>query len=431
MSQKFLLIILSIWVLPTIAKQQPNVVGFNHTIHSKVFSQDRQIQVFVPNELKSEETCETKSCLAKYPVLYLLDGQRWFLHGVGLNNLLAGYDYIPNMIVVGITTDDLPRLEFYSDYRTVGEFIEKDVVFFVEKNYPVSSQKILFGWQYAGAATLDLLASKPNLFDSHIVTSPFPVMGKRMERLSMAIDSWSADKKVTKAGLSFASNVNEGVVTKGTRALERLLKDKASKKLNWKSSELSAKRSPSVGHRLSPLDSIFLGLRHFYEDYPVLEFKSLAEYKTKGGMPYVDEYYAQRAKKYSLQEGIPYEGFFYLAKLSLDDDDPETLELFITRLKQAGLLSQANYYWSYSWANLFLKHGKLNDALPIYQYLASRFTDEAGAINGIGDVYFARKDFAKATESYQKAVELAKLKSDDQLAEFQADLEKVENLQEK
>jgi enterochelin esterase-like enzyme len=419
------ILMLLIFATSVHADQQLNVVGVNHTIYSTVLKQDRKIQVFVPKLTKDKSSCDKGDCLTRYPVLYLLDGQRWFLHGVSLNNLLAEYQYIPNMIVVGITTGDSPRHRFYSDSQRIGQFIERDVLPFIEENYPVSPQKLLFGWQYAGATTLDLLASKPNLFNSYIVASPFPVIGKRLNRITRSLESWSTNKKAPQANLLFASNIDEGVVTEGTKALELLLKDKAPKSLNWKFSQLPSKQSKSAGHRLSPLDSIFLGLRQFHEYYPMLELESLAEYKRKGAMNYVNGYYSERAKRYGLGDGIPYEGLFYLAKLSLDANDPETLDLFVSHMRDEGLVSRANYSWSYRWANLLLKGGKLGNAMYVYQNLVTRFSNEAGALNGIGDVYFAKEKWKEARQHYQKAVELAVRMQDDQLEEFQADLERM------
>ena len=54
-----------------------NIVGKKHTIASKILNEDRTIQVYTPDSYESSPE-------KKYPVMYLLDGQRLFLHGVSV-----------------------------------------------------------------------------------------------------------------------------------------------------------------------------------------------------------------------------------------------------------------------------------------------------------------------------------------------------------
>ena len=55
---------------------ESNIVGSNIQIQSKVLNQEREIQVYLPDGYEESEK--------SFPVLYLLDGQRYFLHGVSL-----------------------------------------------------------------------------------------------------------------------------------------------------------------------------------------------------------------------------------------------------------------------------------------------------------------------------------------------------------
>ena len=75
----FILIIISLLTtihLEAQNKGTDNIVGTNHFIDSEILGEKRQIQIYLPPGYS-----ETKKI---YPVLYILDGQQFFLYGVSL-----------------------------------------------------------------------------------------------------------------------------------------------------------------------------------------------------------------------------------------------------------------------------------------------------------------------------------------------------------
>jgi len=50
----------------------PNVVGTNHLLSSKILNEERQVQIYLPPNYGESD--------AKYPVVYVLDGQRFFFY---------------------------------------------------------------------------------------------------------------------------------------------------------------------------------------------------------------------------------------------------------------------------------------------------------------------------------------------------------------
>jgi len=72
------------------------ILGVNHTLKSSILNQDRTIQVYVPDSYKDTEQ--------SYPVLYILDGQWYFLSGVSIQKALRTPGAVPEMIVVGINS---------------------------------------------------------------------------------------------------------------------------------------------------------------------------------------------------------------------------------------------------------------------------------------------------------------------------------------
>jgi len=72
-------------------------VGESLIIHSNILNEDRTILVYLP-----EGYSESKE---SYPVLYLTDGETHLVHTGGDVSLLSspGIDYMPKLIIVGIT----------------------------------------------------------------------------------------------------------------------------------------------------------------------------------------------------------------------------------------------------------------------------------------------------------------------------------------
>ena len=73
-------------------KGAPITIGVNHTIKSSVLNQDRVIQIHTP-----ENYSDSKK---EYPVLYILDGQRFFGHVVSLSNTFKQFNLTPEFIII-------------------------------------------------------------------------------------------------------------------------------------------------------------------------------------------------------------------------------------------------------------------------------------------------------------------------------------------
>jgi uncharacterized protein len=128
---------------------------------------------------------------AKYPVLYILDGQWDFKL---MDSVLGGlvYDkFVPQMILVGITysgenanydslrvMDDSPVAA--EDFKGSGDgpkflkFLKTELVPFIEANYRAdASRRVLQGSSFAGLFTLYAMFSDPGFFWGYVAASPF------------------------------------------------------------------------------------------------------------------------------------------------------------------------------------------------------------------------------------------------------------------
>lgn len=162
---------------------KPFVLGYTEELESKILSEKRTINIYLPEGYKTNDTIH-------YPVIYLLDGgaDEDFIHTVGLvqYNNFSWINRVPPSIVVGIANTDRKRDFTYPSqveaekkrYPSSGgsakfiEFIEKELQPYVEKNYKSTKGKTLIGQSLGGLLATEILFKKPQLFDQYIIISP-------------------------------------------------------------------------------------------------------------------------------------------------------------------------------------------------------------------------------------------------------------------
>jgi predicted alpha/beta superfamily hydrolase len=150
------------------------------TIYSETIEEYREFWVKYP------ETYNPNSPL-KYPVVYLIDG---FSLKNSLETIYDNYwgHYLPNMILVGISnkanrTRDLTTSQIKSRRgRTMAEstggaerftqFIEKELIPYIDKNHPTTPYRTLIGHSYGGLFTLNVLMNHQHMFENYIAIDP-------------------------------------------------------------------------------------------------------------------------------------------------------------------------------------------------------------------------------------------------------------------
>ena len=146
-------------------------------LHSKILAEQRELLVHLPNNYR-------KNTMLNYPVLYLIDGQRNFNHVAGTLDLLNQSYMAQEMIIVAIknthrTRDLTPTYdESYNEWGISGgadnflDFIEQELIPYVNKNYRTNNFKILSGHSLGGLLAVYTLQSRPQLFQAHFAFSP-------------------------------------------------------------------------------------------------------------------------------------------------------------------------------------------------------------------------------------------------------------------
>jgi len=176
---KQLLTIFIIILLANISTANANVRGESKTdrLHSKILAEQRELLVHLPNNY--DQNTELN-----YPVLYLLDGQRNLNHAAGTLDLLIQDGKAQEMIIIAIknthrTRDLTPTYdESYNEWGVSGgadnflDFIEQELIPYVNKNYHTNNFKILSGHSFGGLLAIYALQSRPELFQAHFAFSP-------------------------------------------------------------------------------------------------------------------------------------------------------------------------------------------------------------------------------------------------------------------
>jgi predicted alpha/beta superfamily hydrolase len=162
------------------------VIGKKDVLYSDILKEDREIWIHLPESAKNASANS-----AKYPVLYLLDGDGHFYSVTGMIKQLSttnGNTVSPEMIVIGIPNTDRTRdltpthvNEMFGDTifpKTSGggkkflSFIEEELIPYVEKTYPASIYKTFVGHSFGGLTVIDALVDRPDLFNNYVAIDP-------------------------------------------------------------------------------------------------------------------------------------------------------------------------------------------------------------------------------------------------------------------
>ena len=144
--------------------------------HSKVLNEKRKVLIHLPRSYDPNKK--------KYPVLYALDATSHDQLVLNAAEVLGIAKLLPEMIIVGIVNEDrnanlTPHyLMKDEDPTELGEgnkfleFIEKEVIPLIERNYRTSHYRMISGHSRAGLFSFYTLLEKPNLFDAYFCYSP-------------------------------------------------------------------------------------------------------------------------------------------------------------------------------------------------------------------------------------------------------------------
>jgi predicted alpha/beta superfamily hydrolase len=169
------IIILLLLLLPNFSFTQEDgddvVIGKYRKFYSKILGEDFTFLEHLPSNYEK--------CNKKYPVVYLLSGQ--YISSFANASLTLdrlGYERIPQMILIGVSNTGrahkcTPCVQGNpEDADLFINFLDQELIPFINKNYRVENYRVLMGQSYTGLAALYTFITKPDLFNAYIPSSP-------------------------------------------------------------------------------------------------------------------------------------------------------------------------------------------------------------------------------------------------------------------
>lgn len=327
------------------------IIGKKFTIQSKILNATKDIQVYLPNSYSTSKE--------KYPVLYLLDGQRFFTNAVAIQKSLRSPIALPEMIVVGINSKRTTRRPLFGDRKKYTSFLKNDIIQFIDSNYRTNKERVIFGWEAAAYYISKMILQEQNLFSGAIVSDG----GLASEKI---IKEFKSDKEIY---LYIANSKKDIYYVKSTEKFSERLKQINPKNLRWKYELFN-----DEVHQSLPQLSLYKGLRYYYHNYDALVFENISAYEKAGGITYLKSFYKERAKRFGGDEKIAESTKNSLIWLARDYDNFKYFSFFMEEFKDVLKTKRyASASWQYRLGQFYLKHKNYKNAIKFFEAGLSKY----------------------------------------------------------
>ncbi len=179
-------------------------VGVLDSVYSKSLKEYRKFYVQLPANYNANKN-------EKYPIVFILDGKVLLPTVNNVQNFYSG-GFMPEMVLIGISnannrtrdlttskikeTNGMPLDKDNGEAANFSNFVETELIPFIENKYPVTNFRTLIGHSYGGLFTIYTLINHPQLFSNYIAIDP-------------SLD-WDNQKLLTEAQEKLSSNNYKG-----------------------------------------------------------------------------------------------------------------------------------------------------------------------------------------------------------------------------
>jgi predicted alpha/beta superfamily hydrolase len=394
--KKFLIIVFAVLFLIGCTTENKNEsaainLGVKDKLFSKVLNENREIWIYDPSSQTGPRALGKK----KYPVIYLLDGDAHFHSVAGMVRQLSGI--CPDMIIVAIPNTDRTRDLTHTHVEVVfgdstfsktsgggekfTEFIEKELIPYVDDKYPTTSHRTLIGHSLGGLFTVNTLINHPNLFRNYLAIDPSMWWDNRstLKLLKEKLTSLNFDKKWLYVAVANTLDKGMDITT------------------------VESDTTESSEHIRSILE-----FNKFLEpNKGQLNFKSgYYPDDNHGSVPFIAEYDALRFMfSWYNYQGID-QLFFPDSKIT----PAEALEKITSHFKMVsenlgyeilpdeGIVNNIGYG--------FMGNGKSDHAYAFFKLNVDNFPMSSNVYDSMGDYYLDQKDTTNAITNFKKALEI-------------------------
>lgn len=405
---RYLFFIPIIFTASFLHAQESNIVGEVHTFYSDHLKEDRRIQVYLPSDYEGSEK--------SFPTLYILDGDWFFLNGVAMQQNLRGENLLPEMIVIGIEMDRPYRDEVFSDkWNEFIDFLEQDLVGYVDKTFRTKDERILFGWENSGFLVSEVILKSSDVFDGAIASNGAYIS----DELIASFDSLDQTKYL------YLANTQKDIYTvQSSQKAAEVLRKGNSKNLIWTYEEFNDEIHESLGYL-----SMYHGLKFFYHNFGSPAFSSIEDFSDRGGMPFLKKYFEERGKRFGLPKEVDKATKNTLIWMAWNHDNFDAFDLFMTEFE--AVLSTDRYasaYWQNRLAQFYLKYNSLDNAITFFERGIEEYPDKdflAEMHSGLAKVLSKKGDNKTARKHMKKAIEIAKNNDDPKEEAYRSELVKM------
>jgi predicted alpha/beta superfamily hydrolase len=338
-----------------VKKEETIEIGEKVTLKSKILNEDRKILVYLPAGYNRTPR--------RYPVLYALDGNTYFMASLGILKYHTDYSSAPEMIIVAIPNVDRGRdfTPTQTDYSssTGGadkflDFIRDELFPFIEGNYRTQPFRIFSGHSLGGLCVFYALLTRPEMFDSYIAISSSIWWGDKM-LVKQARDFFNGTDIFDKS-LYFSIEGGDSDHIKSNQEMSQLLENCQRQDFRWKFEHMK-----DEGH-------VSLWIRSFYEGLSFVSSWNVPERVENMGVNAVLIYFADK-------------------KIDISED----------------LLEHLGFgYW---------RQDKYPEAIKIYSLYIEKYPDAADAYHTLGDICRDSGDIARAVKTWKKGLIIAREKN--------------------
>ena len=365
-------------------ENNPFTTGFEKRLPSKILDEQRTVWIHIP----TSNGGIGNTGKGRYPVIYLLDGDTNFNDVVSMTEFMSNAGLCPPMIVVGILHPArMKDLTFGTDKEMPGItgngqkfmlYVEKELMPFIESNYPTASYKIFIGHSVGGLTVVNTMIHHPYLFNAYI---------------SLDGALWWNDQQIVKeAKLALANTKYKG------KTLFMALANRMEKGMDT----LQVQKDTTEGTELirSNLEFIKdisknkpnqLRFRHaYYENDDHGSVRLIGEYDA---LRFIFDYY--KLKIYNSE---------------LDDPNFKMDSLLVTHYnnvsEQIGYPVKPAENQVNGLAYYMLRQKQFIKAEALFKLNITNYPGSANCYDGLGDLYLAKGDKAKAIENFEKTLSL-------------------------
>ena len=368
-------------------------IGERHSFKSEILNEERSYQIYLPPSYHSN----TK---AKFPVIYLLDGDYNFHYDSGLIEFLSNSAFtIPDMILVGISdnggTKQLENSDPKKNADNFIQYIQSELKPLINENYRTTNLDILIGHSKFGILATHYWMSYPNDFDVFLAIDPSYWFNEYeiVKRLETQLQKgFNPDSKIY-----IAQANTEGM---GIDELITVLKTEALKNNNWQLNPYLEDNHGSLHMKAitDVLNSVFEGWD--------LDHKTF--YALKSGTDVIN-HYKKLNDRYDSEFLLPWYSlgnitYYYIRKSKTDD---------LKQLKEGvkayfpGSLEEYNIQV----ASNYLSSDKIDKAEQLFKECLASNPESYKALEGLSKIALSRKDNKSAISYLQQSIKIAKKKN--------------------